>query len=374
MALILRPSAAERWGPCAFSLTAEAKYPEEEGEEAREGTAAHFVASEAVQGRQVPAGGVAPNGYVIDEEMVRHAALFLAVVEGVRAQASAQRTEGTEKPLTMHDHIHTSCEGTPDWFLLDYGSRVVHVVDYKYGHRPHDPFRHLQLCAYFAGVVEGSGLTKGDVGANWRVSLTIVQPRSYVPEGPVRNWTAPAPEVWSVVSGLCASAIRATGPNPPAVTGEHCWDCAAQHDCRANQVMAATAMDYAGRSALGNLGPDTQGAELSRLRWAIKRLTAREAAMSTQVEAHIRSGRSVAGWALSNVPGARKWSRPQEEVEAMGDMMGVDLRKLGLKTPAQAIDAGIDEAVIQAYSDRTTGTKLAPVDPKAVAKAFAPKQ
>jgi hypothetical protein len=52
------------------------------------------------------------------------------------------------------------------------------------------------------------------------------------------------------------------------------------------------------------------------------------------------------------------WTKPATEVYALGDMMGVDLRVTKPCTPTQAINAGIDGTVINAYADRSTTRKL----------------
>ena len=73
----LRPSGAERWGNCAGSHSLEALYPEEDGPEAREGTAAHYFATEALQGRVHAVGTLAPNGHPIDVDMVEHGQMLI---------------------------------------------------------------------------------------------------------------------------------------------------------------------------------------------------------------------------------------------------------------------------------------------------------
>ena len=55
----------------------EALYPEPESEAAREGTAAHWYVTEAVQGRVHPVGALAPNGVPLDAEMVECGAAFV---------------------------------------------------------------------------------------------------------------------------------------------------------------------------------------------------------------------------------------------------------------------------------------------------------
>ena len=71
---LLRPSSATRWVNCSGSHALEGLYPEDEDSpEAREGTAAHYYATEALEGRVHPVGALAPNGHPIDAYMVEGA-------------------------------------------------------------------------------------------------------------------------------------------------------------------------------------------------------------------------------------------------------------------------------------------------------------
>jgi hypothetical protein len=55
----------------------------------------------------------------------------------------------------------------------------------------------------------------------------------------------------------------------------------------------------------------------------------------------------------------------------MGQLFGVDLAKPGVKTPTQAKKAGVDEAVIMAYSVTPMGSvKLTPVNPADARRVF----
>jgi hypothetical protein len=76
----------------------------------------------------------------------------------------------------------------------------------------------------------------------------------------------------------------------------------------------------------------------------------------------MRSGRDVPGWIQEPTYGRKKWIAPASDVAALGDMMGVDLRKpVDVVTPNQAVKKGVDETVITAYCETPrTGFKIAP--------------
>ena len=377
--LILRPSSAPRWAGlagadgCPGSHVLEALYPDDEDSpEAREGTAAHWYATEAVQGRVHPVGTVTPNGHPIDAEMVECGSSFVVDVlrEWNLLPTGPNPTLRVETHLTMHARIHPDAEGTPDAYLLDVAGRRLIVWDYKYGHRNVDPYRHAQLICYAAGVIEAYELTDADVMA-LRVSLRIVQPRNYDAAGPVREWRLTGTELLAEVTRVRAAAHAAKAPNAPTLTGPHCRDCSAIHACEANRRVGGYAVDLAGRSTPDPLPPAALGLELRQIDTALKRLRARRDGLAEVAMAALRNGQSVPHWMVGHPPGRETWEAPLQEVFALGDMFGVDLRKPAALTPKQARDAGVDAAVIKAYSKTPTGAaKLVPVDDNRAAKAF----
>lgn len=371
---ILRPSSAPRWSWCGGSFALEQLFPEDEDSpEAREGTAAHFYVTEAVQGRFHPIGTVTPNGHPIDAEMVDCGQSFIADVSRELGEAARYPTPsafGVERRLTMHRWVHPDCEGSPDAFLLNLAARRVIVWDYKYGHGYHEPFKHPQLVSYVAGVMEAYDLTAEDV-ADLEIIIRIVQPRNYRASGPVREWRTTGAVILAEILRLRAAAIVAKTPEAPTMTGDHCRDCSALHACEANRRVGGYAMDLAGRSTPDPLPPEALGLELRNLDRALKRLEARRDGLATVALDAINRGLNVPYFARGFGKGRERWAAPLPEVFAMGDMLGVELRKPAAMTPNQARDAGVDAAVIAAYSETPTGAaKLVPVDDNHAAKAF----
>ena len=377
--LILRPSSAPRWAGngepgCPGSHALEALYPEDtESPEAREGTAAHFYATEAVQGRFHPIGTVTPNGHPIDAEMVECGGLFVQDV--ARELAEAQRgpdpaAHGVETHLTMHARIHPDAEGTPDCYLLDVAGGRLIVWDYKYGHRNVDPYKHAQLVCYAAGVIEAYELTDADVRC-LSVSLRIVQPRNFSSAGPVRRWDTGGVTLLREIARVSHAAHAAKAPGAPTLTGPHCRDCSAIHACEANRRVGGYAMDLAGRLAPEVMPPDALGLELRNIDRALQRLQARRDGLAEVAMAALRGGARMPYYGIGHGSGREAWTVPLPEVFAMGDMLGVDLRKPAAITPKQARDAGVDAAVTKAYSAIPRGAaKLVAVDDNHAAKAF----
>lgn len=368
----LRPSAAYRWSKCPASLPLELLFPEDqESPAAREGTAAHFYVSEALAGRKLAVGALAPNGHPIDAEMIEHGDGFVAYVQRLAASGGPHASLRVETPLTMHRNIHASCEGTPDVFFLDGANRRVIIPDYKYGHAWVDPWRSPQICAYFDGVIEGFSLTWAEV-ANWEFTAAIYQPRNYSHgEDPLRTWVTKGSVVHEVVRELAVAAQKAKSPNGPSVTGDHCTHCDARHACPAFRAVGGKVLDLAAGNHPLELTPEAIGAELDLIDVAEKRLKALKDGLAAQAESLLRSGTPVRHWTLGYAQTRERWKVPVADVAALCTMYGVDAKPDVKITPKQARDAGVDAAVIEAYAERPSGAiKLIRTKPDQAAKAF----
>jgi hypothetical protein len=374
---ILRPSSAPRWVPCPGSHALEALYPEDtESPEAREGTAAHFYAAEALAGRVHIVGALAPNGHPIDQAMHDAGAVF---VDDARAELAAMSPAGAvmriEQKLTMHALVHPLNEGTPDLFLIDPPRRRIVLWDYKYGHGFVDEYGNWQLVDYFAGLLEAYGYSLADV-AEWTVCFRIVQPRFYGPRGSVREWTTTGAALAPYVAKLAAAAAEAKQPGAWLNTGDHCDDCQARAACPVLQKVAAKAMDKSGRGVPVDLPPHALGLELKWLDVAIDRMEARRSGLNEIALAALRRGETVPFWGIGHADTRERWNSPTAVVLAMGQMMGHDLKKADEPiTPAGARKLGIDAAVIAEYAIKPQGAaKVVPVDDTAAARAFGNNQ
>lgn len=101
------------------------------------------------------------------------------------------------------------------------------------------------------------------------------------------------------------------------------------------------------------------------------RLSARVDGLRESVAAYGKQGIPTPYHALEQTYGRQAWTVPVDQVIAMGQLMGKDLSKPGALTPKQAIKAGVDGAVINAYSHTPPGpVKLVPVNPDNARRIF----
>lgn len=379
----IAPSSAPRYVYCHGSVAMEAQFPEtEQSQEAKEGEAAHHVGATILrdlvqfrQARRVPAGTLAPNGIVVTDEMIEAADLFTNYVAdkcGNDAYAALHIEEVVSAPA-----LHPELWGRPDvwWAAMGATGAYVYVADFKFGHRFVDAFENWQLIAYLAGILsrpEFAGIDRARI----EVCAAIVQPRNYHPSGAVREWTTTADKLAPLFATLSEACHAATGSNPMCHVNDECRDCRGRHACTTLQQGADAAMDFAGVMNAAILPPNALGAELRMIHRAQMMLDARATGLEEQAISTIRMGQRVPFYGMGQGQAREIWTAKPEEVFAMGDAMGLDLRKpAAALTPNQARTAGKSVPgfadLIKAYSDRPPGAvKLETVDNDTARKVF----
>lgn len=352
-----------------------AAYPDpEDSDEAREGTAAHFYPTELLQGREVAPGALAPNGVPVSAEMVDCAQLLLVDVRDTLAAASPGSELWVERRVHM-PIVHDANWGTLDVAVVDRARRVLHLWDYKYGHRFVDAAGNLQLVDYAIGCL--SEIAVCAEWPLWQVTLTVVQPRNYDQLGPVREWRLDGRRLLDeFVPQFYQAAKEAMAEGAALTTGEHCLDCSAAHKCPSLLRTAGRSLDTSLRHPPVDITPQAVGLLLRQIDDAEQRLKALRTSLEAQALGLIRGGTLVPFYTTEYASGREKWTVPAAEAFALGDMFGVDLRKPPEPvTPGQARTAlgtiGIDGAVISAYADKPRGAlRLARVDDAAAKLAF----
>jgi len=352
----LSPSSAYIWANCPGSvslgrnLAASAETPE-----AEEGTRAHEAARIRLET------GVLPPG--LPDDMAEHVMEFVRFVENTAGgQIFCERR-------LYATGVHAEVWGTCDAYVLDYEHKVARVYDFKYGWGLVEAFENPQLIAYANGMVNYAG-------EDWRFELSIIQPRPRHRLGPARTWRLTASEVRAYGERLRAAALEALGYNPRAIVGRHCKYCPARSVCPALQSAALDAVELAQQAIPHEMGTLALGVELSLLTRAAAMLETRLAGLQGQAMAEIQRGRPVHGWHIEHVPGRLDWSKPVEEVMALGKALGVSLAKTPEPvTPTQAKKLGVPAEILAAYAERKSGSaKLVPINTDRAREAFGEKK
>ncbi len=339
----LAPSSATRRIACPGSRALEAQYPQPESASAAEGHAAHWVAGNILAGGTGKIGSV--NGLSVTQEMIDGAELYRKhVFERV------DRSKLLIEDKLDISNIHKECWGTCDAWGL--GDHVIHIWDYKFGHRYVEVFENWQLIEYAAGVIKKSIF---DRRKGIDIHLHIVQPRCFHAEGPTRTWKTTSIELEEkyfpkLIAAECL-AMTADAPRTPSVEG--CKFCAGLHVCPEFKTATLKAIDFS-KTSTGN--PEELGTELKALKEAAELIDARITALSQIAIEKIRAGERVPYFRVGFGRGSEIWKISTEKVIELGKMFGLDLTKpVDVVTPKQAVTKGLPREMMTQCSEVKSG-------------------
>jgi hypothetical protein len=338
--------------------------PEEESQAAREGTAAHWAAEQILRSFIDPSlqvlihsdlvGQTAPNGVVVDDEMCESAQVYVDdILYTCTQQGISVRELHIEERTDPIPEIHDLCWGTPDCWAFHVGTRTLYLWDFKHGHKGVEEVENEQLITYsldaLRKVTAGRPLDDHGITVDYR----IVQPRCYDGRPAVNQWVVPAVELRAHVNWIQSKVAEALEIGAMCHTGPQCGICEAAGICPALRESTTTVVDVIAMAGVEPPSDDALSYELQVARRAETILKARREALEATLEHRLRSGVRVPGWGLEQGYGKRQWKKGDDEVYALGDILGVDLRDTRPCTPAQADKrlkaAGVDGAVISDY-------------------------
>ena len=131
------------------------------------------------------------------------------------------------------------------------------------------------------------------------------------------------------------------------------------------------AVDISSSAIPHNLEPRQLASELRFLTHAANLLDARISGLSAEALVLLERGTRLPFYHAVRGSGRERWAKPLDAVFALGDLMGVELRKPGVITPKQAITAGIPEKQVRKISETPVGAlKLVEIDQRKVDKEF----
>lgn len=348
----LPPSGAAAWSRCALWPTMNRDHPQDDSPESIEGTAAHWVTTELLSGREVKEGAISPAGVSISGEMLDAADLVCETV-GRRMPVAQLHLEET---LSIPS-IHADCFGTADIWAFFPGQCHLEIIDEKYGHGFVDEYFNLQGLLYALGVIEKLKNSPAMDLERLTVSFTVVQPRCYYRGEPVRTHTYTMREAGEYIDAMRAAALMAYQPQPMAVTGEQCSNCPGRHTCSVLQRAAYSDAEFADNRQPHTLSPQAAALELRMLERALARLEARVDGLRELTLANMKRGEIIPYYRLEAGKGRVQWTAAPEQIITIGKMLGKDLSKPGVITPAQAAKISIDASVISAYSQHIPGAQ-----------------
>lgn len=362
----LNPTNAARRVKCPGSHKLEQPFKDSKSDYATEGIAAHWVATYMAKNPGAVVPEYTPDGEEITEEMLEGGALYAGFIQ--------DHFKGVMNKLHFEESlnistIHPNVTGRPDcWGVLT--PVDLHLYDYKFGRSFVEVYENWQLIEYTAGILDLIKTTGLDE-QYFNIHMHIIQPRSFHPSGQIRTWHVKACDLRAHFNILRSIEDEAMGDSPKTSVSSECGHCTARHVCPTLQASAMVGVDVAGSSIPHNLSPQQLATELRFLERYRDLLDSRICGLSAEALALIQRGDRVPYYQAVRGTGRDRWVKPKEQVIALGEMFGVDLKNVKVLTPKQAIAAGIDKKYIAKYYETPLGAlKLSPVDTRKSDKIF----
>lgn len=376
----LAPSAAHRWMNCPGSVKASEGIEDKLSPYAAEGTAAHEFAAHCLAKGYDPVRFI---GHVIDVEAKNPGEMFgnKGLADGVRRhEVTDEMAEGVmlyvdyvrnlvdtedvefdiEQRLDM-THVHPSMFGTGDALVYRPKESALHLVDLKFGRGVVvSPEENAQLLTYALGAVTRYGNRPIDT-----VHLTIIQPRAYHPEGPIRTWITDPVTIVEFEDRLSELARATEADDAPLAPGDWCRFCPAAPTCPAkkDQMMETAKRLYEVVELEQPVDKDEMGALLTKTREVADWIKSFEQYAFEQAEV----GKLPTGYKLVKKRPTRKWKDEDtvaDKLSALGFDDSVIFAEPKVRTVAQMEKAlGKNKDEIQfLYEKVSSGNKLVPVE------------
>lgn len=410
----LSASSSERWMHCPGSVRLSAGLPDYDTKYKLEGRAAHAIAewrlTHADQ-QWVPYphdmvlvdredGNV--EQWPVTEEMIEQVDLYVRTVVAARQEVMRDPDLGgwglhIEQKLDLALlHPPEEMFGTGDAVLVVPGERL-HIFDLKYGagvvvEVENNP----QLCFYVVGallvelarevwrpdstflVAETESMLQAALRLFPRITVTIVQPRAFHPQGPVRTVELSAEQIHRFAEELMERARATQDPSAPLVAGDWCRFCPAVAHCpvlaKHNQLVAVD--DFTG-VPVAEGPPDPARvtlAEAADLYTKGELLRAWLHALEVRITRALAQGEPVPGYKLVEKRPVRRWAAdPTEALQQMGLVDEEIFARPLVRSPAQ-LERLIGRGRIPApmVEKVSSGYKLAPESDPAPALVLSP--
>ena len=354
----LSPSSAHRWTRCPGSVREEAKYPDNAGPAALDGTRTHALLEMCLVTGMDPELMVGmttsddEGSYTIDADRAKRVKVAVDHVRDLGGEVTTERRVDPSRLVGRDD-----LGGTVDVTVIV--GDTAHIIDYKDGVTPVEAVENEQLIAYALGHLAQYNLPiNGDYPVK-RMVLTIVQPKLAL-KGlpPITSWELSVESLLSRIGDLVVKAAATDAPDAPLVPGEkQCRFCKAKGGCAAvnTHVMDAVGMfksiDIVQQAAV------TEPTEMSndKLREIIEAAPLlRQLLEASEAEAlrRMQMGQTIPGLKVVNGRGSRAWAHPEDE-------MVTKLKKIGIPAGALYVTKLISPAQAEKLTwEKRDGTKV----------------
>ena len=321
---VLGASSSKRWFSCPGSIKLIESYPHKEDKTnayAELGTAAHELGEKcllAKRGKKTKPEsylGQTINGFVVDQEMIDAVKVY---VDFIRKDTKGLKMQIEEK--FNLSWLHPEMFGSSDCTARDHFN-VLKVYDYKNGVNPVEVENNTQLLFYALGAAydkERDSLFDFET-----VEMSIIQPRAFHVDGPIRTWKIPFSQLEDFAKTLKAAALETEKENATLKSGSHCHYCPALGVCpeMRKTTMEIAKTDFAQVVDTATLTTEQIGKIVNSKKMISNFLNEVEAIAFEK----LNQGVEIPGVKLVQKRKLRKWANPLEVEEFLFD----DLQRIG---------------------------------------------
>lgn len=333
---VYAPSSAHRWIECTASAEAIATLPEEEeGEEAARGTAAH----EEIERRLAPLARdlkAEPRPADVEHPSAYGVALMVDYVRKLIGSPTVDDRLWIEQRVALTDQIWGRCD-VSHWHAE---SRTLTIADYKDGFVGVDPDAE-QVRIYGA-----ASMFTHNLPVKW-IRYAVIQPNDFRPVPRVKQ------HVESVDSLYAWAEVVSNIPHRPKKfkAGEHCTYCPLFGRCDASRdILAQVSALVAGLMRAEEVAPE-QRALFMACQKPIK--DAFTKAEKIWLKEALAKDVPPPGLEIVLAQKHKAWKDEKAARALVVERLGVDA--LDLPTPAQAIERGIPEDIVNPMAPRPDG-------------------
>jgi len=333
----LSPSSAHRWTRCPGSVREEAKYPDESGDAAIDGTHTHTllenclvkdVSAEEYIGQEL---ADHEGTFIVDEDRAERVQVALAYIRARKTEMGgpvAVRAESRVNPGVLLNR--SDCVGTADCIIV--GEKELEVIDYKDGMIPVSAEGNDQMTLYALGVLKEYTDASGNVPFE-KIKMTIIQPKLRVKGmNPISSDEIHPTSISAFIAHYKVRADETDSPDAPLIPGDiQCKWCKAKPCSSLTDKALADAQvmfDKVGSVALAQQSADQDPNELTdaqivEILEAVPLIRSFLESVEKAAFKRLDKGESIPGLKLVRGRGSRKWALPEDEMADKLKRMGV---------------------------------------------------
>ena len=294
--------------------------PDQAGPHAVEGTVAHHVGETCLRTRGHDKAlqtflGVTVEGVKITQEMLDAVKVYVDWGENIMATAPGAKVLLEHQVTLAALNPPEPMRGSADFIAVIKDLRLLIVGDYKHGKGHVVEVTGNKQTRYYA-LAALLTLPPEDVAGIDKVQMTIIQPRAFHPDGPIRSETIGVEELLDFAEDVLQAAKAAQDPNAPANPGEHCLFCRASSTCPAkgNRALAIAQDEFTAEllPSVDTLPVDVVAEMVAQIEPKLAMVESWLKDARKLLQEKLESGDSVPGFKLVAKRATRIWSDPEK--------------------------------------------------------------